>query len=282
MAFASSDMILDVDICNPEAGEYELLYYGAPHTEVDVSRSEYRDRQRILRWYAALMGEARPQTSALSVDIASDEAYRVYRYDWVLGLTCLGAGPAWDWQTALRGLTVHLVMDPGDSGFRCTCVTADLKVLPPSRDNAGGWQRNRRAAIDALTASTQFPAAAPATAGNIAKAVAAMTTSLEADGEGRANWYVHQFLDDRRRACGVEWRIDKEVMRRHGPVLRGSLVLAFHGGGRRSEERQRGIDLIFRPQLGFQQSDLACIAPTDRLQGPEGVHLEVLPQAPAE
>jgi hypothetical protein len=293
MSVSSVERILDVAVRDIYKADCSILHYGPPHEEIKIEagsprHKEYKDGGRVLRWYLGLMGDTSPAISPLSVDVAGDKHYRVYRYDWVFGVSLpnvCGPDPGelwWDWQKALGKATsvaVQMIIRPGDSGIGYTCVATNLNVLPPSRDTETWWQKNRGGVIDivkagAKTAEEIYP-------GMITKAFAALSNSLDARGKWRrTNWFIYQFLDSTTQACAVEWRINKKVLNQYGPLLRGSLVLAFHGGRRRGARVKKGIRLELRPQLGFNPRDeLSRVTPTFKLKQDQQVQLEILPRA---
>ncbi len=278
MSLSSVDLLLDaaLDIANSGC---RVLGYGPPHRKLDTTHSSYQQATNIVRFYFGLMGETTPDASPLSVDIANDISYRVYRYDWVIGIACIQPSRFfWDWQRDLKRIVVQAVIVPGDSGFRFTSVAANLNVLLPSRDTTGWFQKNQKVVLDAVASATD---AVQPVAGKITKAVAALSSSLQSDGKRGKNWFIYQFLDDLEQATAIEWNINKDVMREFGPVLRGSLVLAFHGVEQGHEKGRRGIHLLLRPQFGFHEGTLDSIIPTKGLPNDEQVRLEVFPQIAA-
>ena len=234
------------------------------------------------------MGDTSPAISPLSVDVAGDKDYHVYRYDWVFGVALpniCGPNPGelwWNWKKALGKATsvaVQMIILPGDSGMGYTCVATNLNVLPPSRDTETWWQKNKGGVIDvvkagAKTAQEVYP-------GMITKTFAALSNSLDARGKWRkTNWFIYQFLDSTTQGCAVEWRINREILNQYGPLLRGSLVLAFHGGENGGTRDQKGVCLELRPQLGFNRRDeLSRVTPTSKLAQDQRVTLKILPRA---
>jgi len=119
------------------------------------------------------MGETRPALSPLSVDVATDRDYCVYRYDWVFGIRGL---TGWDWKSKLRdeALVVQLTMRLDAPNIGCTCVAAKLNVLPPSRDTSTWAERNP----DTVAGLTK--GAADLTAAAIGSPVVGMVTKVAA------------------------------------------------------------------------------------------------------
>jgi hypothetical protein len=140
------------------------------------------------------------------------------------------------------------------------------------------WQKNKGGVIDIVKAGAK--AAEEVYPGMITKTFAALSNSLEARGKWRkTNWFIYQFLDSTSQACAVEWRINKKVLAQYGPLLRGSLVLAFHGDVNATREH-KGMRLELRPQLGFNPRDeLSRVTPTSKLEQDQQVKLEILPRA---
>lgn len=291
MSVLSIERILDVAIKDFKKAECSILDYGPPHKGIRVEANsaqykKYKDGGKVLRWYLGLMGDTSPAMSSLSVDVAGDKEYRVYRYDWVFGISLpnvCGPEPSelwWNWQKALAKPTpivVQLIIQPGMSGICYTCVATNLNVLPPSRDTKTWWQRNKSGVIELVKAGTKT--AEDIYPGMITKAFSALSNSLDAQRKWRkTNWFIYQFLDSNTQSCAVEWRINKNVLYQYGPLLRGSLVLAFHGGINDNTKERKGIVLELRPQLCFnKKDDLSRVRPTSKLEPDQKVRLEILP-----
>ncbi|MFZ0771272.1 MAG: hypothetical protein WCA49_25365 [Candidatus Sulfotelmatobacter sp.] len=296
MSVSSIERILDVAVDDFYTADCSVLQYGPPHEKITIaadspSRGEYKEGRKILRWYIGLMGDTSPEISPLSVDVAGDKNYRVYRYDWVFGVSLPNLpGPEpgklwWNWQKALTkgtAVAVQLLILPGDSGIAYTCVATNLNVLPPSRDTQTWLHKHRSGVIDfvkagAKTAEEIYP-------GMITKAFSALSNSLDARGKWRrTNWFIYQFLDSDSQACAVEWLINKKVLKQYGALLRGSLVMAFHGAAKAGTTKQKCIRIVLRPQLGFNPEDeLSRVSPTQELKDAEKVQLEILPGVSGE
>ncbi len=279
MPFAVTQRILDVALAGTGSARGEVLWCGTPDQAPDPRALQYDKRRKIIRWLFGVMGETRPLTSPLSVDIANDDDYRVYRYDWFFGVSCLPQSEYWwNWQQDLREIGTQIVIVPGDAGFAHSYVATNLNALPPSRNTESWWQKNREPFVKLITATGDVAGVLNPTAGKITKKIAAMANSLESQERDQTNWFVYQFLDQLRGAPGVEWRIDTSVMKRHGPLLRGSLVLAFHGRATPGSA-EPGISLEFRPMLRYDENDLAFFAPD--LPAAERTALQIIPTPPA-
>jgi hypothetical protein len=303
MPVSSVERVVDVGI--PDLGENttKILYAGLPGADASIradskEEKEYAETKSVLRWYFGLMGETSPVLSPLSVDVAGDKQYQVYRYDWVFGVTIPNIlvedrkkdpdrkrqGTLWwDWQKALSNGTcvaVQVILSRQDSGVGYTCVATNLNALPPSRDTRNWWQRNRKGVIDVVKTGAQT--AEQIHPGMITKTISALSNSLDPSKKWfkwkQTNWFIYQFLDSETSSCAVEWRIGKKVLKQYGPLLRGSLVLAFHGTPAGSA--QNGIRMTLRPQLGFiRRDDLNRINPTENLDPADQVQLTIMPVA---
>jgi hypothetical protein len=279
---------MDVAVTDFDSADCRILHYGIPNPDLDIvpgspEHREYTRDGQVLRWYLGLMGETSPVVSPLSVDIAGDKDYRVYRYDWVFGVALPNLSGTnrgelwWDWQKRLADATsvsVQMILSPA-AGMGYTCVAAKLNVLPPSRDTKTWWQKNRGDVYEVVKAGTRT--AEEIYPGTITKVVASLSNSLDAQTKWRTtNWFIYQFLDSTTQACAVEWRITKKILNQYGPLLRGSLILAFHGGA----DERKGIRLELRPQLGFNPHDeLSRVSPTFKLEQDQQVKLDILPRA---
>jgi len=237
--------------------------------------------QCILRCYLSLQGEDAPLTSQMvfSQDISTKQS--VYRYDWAFGITVL-EGFYWNWKKELRtenSLAIHLVLEPEGDGPEAFPIFATVSALRPSRNTKGFWE----------LAWPKVPKAAADVAGELPfakkfleRSLTLMSDVLESQAESKKNWFLYQFLDEKRKCPTVEWRINKNVLEEYGPLLRGSLFLAFVG----STKANRGkIRILFRPQIGFyegrdrEEKDNICfIIPTDSWAEEEQVYIDVKPQ----
>jgi hypothetical protein len=290
--------VLDLAIPDLRKKSSSYLYYGAPEEKPSIrlgseAFTKYKEAGKVLRWYFGLMGETSPTLSPLSVDVAGDKNYLVYRYDWVFGISIPNVAVPdrnqdpddeqkgqlwWDWQAYLTTgtcMAVQVIISPDDPQLAYTCVSTNLNVLPPSKNDKSWWQKNRKGIVGFVQSGTKI--AQEWHPGMITKTFSALSNSLDAQDPGdERHWFIYQFVDSDSHSCAVEWRIYKNVLTQYGPLLRGSIVLAFHGGHDKGE--QKGIRLVLRPQLGFiQEDDLKRITPTENLEDSDQVHLVILP-----
>ena len=234
------------------------------------AQPEYTD-SFVQRWYLSLQGEDAPLFS----DAAQPDRPHIYRYDWAFGIS-LTASHRWDWMAELcesSALAIHIALVPVGVSAEAVPIRATLGALHPSRHTGGDWDwaKLSRLASDA----TRIGAKACPPLDCVSDALTLTSNLLEQDSDGRNNWFLYQFFDENLKCPAVEWRIDKEVLKACGPLLRGSLFLAFHG----SEESCPGrVRLMLRPQIRYcEQGDINFLAPTARLAQGRQVCIDVAP-----
>jgi hypothetical protein len=83
-------------------------------------------------------------------------------------------------------------------------------------------------------------------------------------------------LDASTGSCATDWRISRRVLKEHGPLLRGSIQLAFHGNFEAAPKQAPKIHLLLRPQMNFDPADELHFS---RLPDSECPSLVVCPQA---
>jgi hypothetical protein len=232
----------------------------------------------IMRWYLSLQGEDAPFTSQLAFSQDSSAQESIYRYDWAFGITVL-KGFYWDWQKELRdenSLTIHVVLEPKGEAPEAIPISAMMSVLHPSRHTKSFWElawpKVPKAAADVAKAVEPVLPYAKYLEGGLA-----LTSNvLESQAESKKNWFLYQFLDERRKCPTVEWRINKNVLEEYGPLLRGSLFLIFNGSTRSNTSKLR---ILLRPQIGYYPKDDLCfIVPTDELAEDQQVYIDVKPE----
>jgi len=236
----------------------------------------------IMRWYVSLQGENAPLVSPLAALQDAPAPPSIYRYDWAFGIAPL-EGFYWDWQKELceeSALAIHLVLEPEGDAPEAIPISATLSVLHPSRNTKSFWElawpKIPRAAADlAKTLEAVLPPAKLLEGG-----LTLASNVLESQVENKKNWFLYQFLDEKRKCPTVEWRIHKDVLQEYGPLLRGSLFLAFHGAPGPETGKLR---ILLRPQIKYYPKDDICfIIPTDALTDAQQVAIEVQPQAPEQ
>ncbi len=256
----------------------------APRVELcsEASLASYTpealEKACVQRWYISLQGEDRPRLSQLALGEDGKTGQHLYRYDWSFGVALVEPF-YWDWQRELRkegALAIHLVLQPVGDAPEAAPVSATVSALSPSRNSKGFWE----------LAWPKVPAAAAelAKASEIAvpalkyvQSPLALTSNVLASQVAQEkNWFLYQFLDEKRKAPTVEWRINRVVLKEYGPLLRGSLWLAFYG----SPEREPGhIRVMLRPQISYCEDDEVCfIVPTAIAPDDKGLYIDVSPR----
>jgi hypothetical protein len=234
--------------------------------------------QCVMRWYLSLQGEDAPFISRMVISPNSSIQQTIYRYDWAFGITLL-KGYYWNWQKELRNensLAIHLVLESKGDSTEAIPVSATMSVLHPSRNTMSFWEsalpKIPKAAADVAKAvEDTLPFAK-----FIESGLALTSNVLESQAENKKNWFIYQFLDERRKCPTIEWRINKNVLEEYGPLLRGSLFLVFGGS---ASINTNNLRILFRPQVGFYPKDDICfIIPTDELTEDQQVCIDVNPQ----
>jgi hypothetical protein len=73
----------------------------------------------------------------------------------------------------------------------------------------------------------------------------------------------------------VEWRINKRVLIEYGPLIRGTLFLAFHNSAKSKPGKVR---ITLRPQIRYMRKDeISYIVPTNKIDLDKQVFLDVRP-----
>ena len=251
-------------------------------------------QEKALRCVVGLLGEKEPEVLPVSPSYAVDTDQRVYRYDWVFGISVpLEREPYWNWQGPLReksAAVVQLLIAPGKSGFGFTDISTALLGLHPSKDTRSWLESHSeqlgKSLLAAANLATETGGLGGPTGSAVGGAVSAVLrassviSNFVSSGEAQAkNWYMYRFLDAEERCCAVEWKINKRVLLEYGPLLRGSILLAFHGAAA-GTGGQEGIKMILRPNLGYYEDDELChVRPTLKLPSDQRPELLVKPRA---
>src|SRR4029077_19951484 len=263
-----------------------------PDVHLLKEKDGLKSGEKALRCIVALLGETEPEAIALSPTYSIEIDPKVYRYDWMFGITVpLERKPYWNWRDPLReasAFVVQLLISTSSSGFGFTELSTALVALSPSKDTRSWLESHSeqlgKSLLAGASVAEQVGGIVPK--GNLAgSALAAVlrTSSIISNfvssGEGQnKNWYIYRFLDAEENCCAVEWQINKRVLLEYGPLLRGSLLMAFHGS-RASEAKDGAIKLILRPNLGYYENDALCnIRPTLKLEDSERPQLTIKPR----
>lgn len=267
----------------------------------DWKPNDLKPKEKALRILVGLLGEPEPQVLSLAPTYDREQQSRMYRFDWLFGLALpIGSEDHekwepvwWNWQKKLRrksALTVQILISQADSGFGFTDISATLLALPPSRDTRSWLEINADRLGKALADLSRLPKGAVpgpgAVAGAVGNEVGAIlrTSSIFSNfiasrkSLGRRNWFIYRYFDAEENCTAIEWRINRRVLREYGPLLRGSLVLLFHGAQAKHPECQHGIRIEVRPGIGFYRKDeLSFVQPTKVFEPKERVSLLIKP-----
>jgi hypothetical protein len=223
--------------------------------------------ERRLHCIVALMGETAPLVSPLSPNYGIADDMHPFRFDWTFGVSD-HPDDSWDWQADLRetsAMVIQLLITTAGSGVGYTELASSLLALQPTKNTQTLIESHAEklgTAMMSIAGASEGLQALPG-AGAVAAALktSAALATFVASGEGRGkNWYVYRFVDPKLHCACVEWKINKKVLLEYGPLLRGSLLLAFHG----SPELGHPVKVELRPKLGFYKAgDLCHVTPTD-------------------
>jgi hypothetical protein len=256
---------------------------------------DLKSGENALRCIVGLLGDTEPELVPPSPTYAVDVEQRIYRFDWIFGITVpLGREPYWNWQDPLRdenAVVVQVLISPGNSGFGFTEISTALVALNPSRDTRSWLESHSeqlgKTLVAAADVSTHIGGVVPGGAliGGTLSAIlraSSVISNFVSSGEGQTkNWYIYRFLDAEESCCALEWKINKRVLLEYGPLLRGSLLLAFHGS-RAATGKDEGIRMILRPNLGYYKDDLLRhVRPTLCLPVNQRPAFVIKPRAPA-
>jgi hypothetical protein len=245
---------------------------------------KHGENDRVLRLHFSLMGETSPALSPLSVDYSIEHGTTAYRYDWMVGASLVDPSYKWNWFNEIaneRAVIVQLLIDPGHSECGFSESNAFLLGLQPSLNTASWAERNAKKLGESLAKLSNITEPFSKIASNILKTSAVMSNFVSSDDKsqsgwfkrGRKNWFLYRFLDEKRKCCAVEWNISRNVMHQYGPLLRGSILLAFHG----NPKPQKPLTLLLRPRLNFGESAMDYVPPIKELEEKDPVALSINP-----
>jgi len=234
----------------------------------------------IQRWYLSLQGENNPLVSRTTgSQDSTTEQQMVYRYDWAFGITLI-EGFYWDWMKELSdesSLAVHIMLEPVGNAPEAVPISAVLSTLHPSRNTKSVWDLAWPKIPKAASDMAKLGVPALPFLNYVSNGLMLGSNILESYTENQKNWFLYQFLDERRKCPTVEWRINKKVLVEYGPLLRGTLFLAFYGA---PESTAGGsVKVSLRPQIRYcAESDICFVIPTDGLDETQQVFIEVSPK----
>jgi hypothetical protein len=231
---------------------------------------------KVLRLHFSLAGETAPNLSDLSPDYSYSDKTAAFRYDWSVGVTAIDPCYTWNWWEALaveRAFVVQLLIDPGESDCGVTELATLLLALQPSKDTSSWLERHAEKIGNSLSQLSDVTESFSKTASGILKASAIMSNFVSSDDNGQKNWFIYRFLDEKRKCPAVEWNIHRNVLHRHGSLLRGSILLAFHG----NRKPDKPLTLLLRPRLCFGKDSLNYLPEAKDLEQENPVALSINP-----
>jgi hypothetical protein len=232
----------------------------------------------IQRWYLSLQGEDNPFFSSTTISQESATEQHIYRYDWAFGIAVI-KGYWWDWMEELSdesSLAIHVVLEPIEDAPEAIPISATLSALHPSRNTKSIWELTWPKIPKAAAEMTKIAIPAFPPLNYVSSGLMLTSNILDSYTENQKNWFLYQFLDERLKCPTVEWRINRKVLNEYGPLLRGTLFIAFHGSTESSPGRVR---VLLRPEIRYcPKSDLDFIIPTDKLEKEQQVFIEVKPK----
>jgi hypothetical protein len=265
----------DIEIVS---GSYEPSN-GQPH----VDYIPWKKRKAFtLRCYLSLQGEdnpAVPSQRPLSPETpAAGTEQTTYRYEWAFGITLI-EGFYWNWMKALPdegAWAIHLVLkpEPFADGPEAIPIAAILSTLHPSRNTKSIGEQALpivlKTAEAAKTGASAFPLL-----NYLSSGLTLGSNVLASYTDKQKNWFLYQFLDEKQKCPVVEWRINKRVLIEYGPLIRGTLFLAFHNSAKSKPGKVR---ITLRPQIRYMRKDeISYIVPTNKIDLDKQVFLDVRP-----
>ena len=234
-----------------------------------------KEKDFIQRWHLSIQGEENPTISRTTGSLDTTTDTWIYRCDWAFGITLI-EGFYWDWMKALRkesALAVHIILKPEKYAPEAIPISATLSTLHPSRNTKSkldfAIQSMKTAAdVGKISASTLPPL------DYVSSGLMLGSNLLESQTKKQKNWFLYQFFDEKLKCPVVEWRISQEVLKEYGPLLRGTLFLAFYGSIKSGHNLVR---VQLRPQIGYYaKSDITFITPTNKLDKDKQVFIDVI------
>jgi hypothetical protein len=260
---------------------------GIPKSSIGESHTNYAPWEEgkafTLRCYLSLQGEdnpvgpsrrlSSPQTPAIETE------QMTYCYEWAFGITLI-EGFYWDWMKELPNegaLAIHLVLkpEPFEDGPEAIPIAAILSTLHPSRNTKSLWEQAlpmvpKTAAEMAKTGASAFPLL-----NYLSSGLMLGSNVLSSYTDNQKNWFLYQFLDEKQNCPVVEWRISRKVLVEYGPLIRGSLFLAFHDS---LKSKPGTVRMLLRPQIRYCQKDELCyIIPTQEMGPDNQVFIDIYP-----
>ena len=253
--------------------EVELLPDGPPSPASQAQLGT----ECVMRWYLSIQGEDSPAVSQMVCSQDATMKQLIYRYDWAFGITPI-EGFYWNWQKELPeegALALQVVLEPVGEAPEAIPISATVSALHPSRNTKGFWELAWPKIPKTAGDMTKIGEPAMPFLKYLSSGLTLTSNILESQVENEKNWFLYQFLDENLRCPTVEWRINKKVLVEYGPLLRGSLFLAFSGS---TKSNPGSVRVLLRPQIRYcVEDDISFIVPTDTLPDDQQIYIEVKP-----
>jgi len=234
-----------------------------------------------LRCYLSLQGEDNPAVSSqCSPDAApTGTEQTTYRYEWAFGITLI-EGFYWNWMKELPdegAWAIHLVLEPEPfaDGPEAVPIAAILSTLHPSRNTKSIGEQALPVVLKTTADAAKSGASVFPLLNYLSSGLTLGSNVLASYTDKQKNWFLYQFLDEKLKCPVVEWRINKRVLIEYGPLIRGTLFLAFHNAAKSKPGKVR---LTLRPQIRYMHKDeISYIVPTHKIDPDEQVFIDVHP-----
>lgn len=244
-----------------------------PVTRQLTDSDKLQNGAHILSAYSSLMGPAEVQANANTPPIGG--SFALCHLDWHFGVAGHPKDPEFDWRDSLRSsrsMAVQIRVDVPQC-VEFLEVNADLMGLQPFNrvlvHTSGSGQMFSGLVGSAASSDVsehllglipvigQFAALAAASVKLVAKSTT-QDQQQKADDEAAQPFSLYRYTDPKG-VRAIEWLISKSIVRQWGPLLKGSLDLAFFSTN--PEPVQVMVTLC--PRLGFKPNDDLAYVPTN-------------------
>ncbi|HLJ88538.1 MAG TPA: hypothetical protein VKZ53_17085 [Candidatus Angelobacter sp.] len=246
-----------------------------------------REKAFTLRCYLSLQGEDNPAPSSRTPSAhapATGTEQIAHRYEWAFGITLI-KGFYWDWIKELpdeSALAIQVVLksEPLEGGPEAVPIAGILGTLHPSRNTKSLWEQALPLVPKTAAEMAKIGASVLPLLNYVSSGLTLGSNVLASYTDNQKNWFLYQFLDEDQKCPVVEWRINKKVLVEYGPLIRGTLFLAFHNSVKSNPGTLR---ILLRPQIRYCQEDEICyIVPTKDLSPDNQIAIDISPTAGKE
>ena len=284
MAVQSKQVCLDLVARNYTSNHAKFKVISGSHmSSAETAPVAWRAEKKFtLRCYFSLQGEDRPVLSSMRLSSeapATGTGQMIYRYDWSFGITLI-EGFYWDWMKELPddgALAIHLVLKPlpFGNGPEAIPIAAILSTMHPSKNTKSIWEQMLPMLPETASGMAKIGASALPILNYVSSGLMLGSNVLASRADNKQNWFLYQFLDEKLKCPVVEWRISRKVLIEYGPLIRGTLFLAFQGP---VNSESGAVQILLRPQIRYCKKDeLAYIIPTKEMGDDKQVLIDVRP-----